>query len=224
MPVYSGIYEDRAGREDIHFASDGHELRTTLRGVDFAGGSFDGLSAGDPQAARAQGLALNGDELCDCTIHCAIPVAVGRDHPDLEDIAAVLQAATTLGKPAAHGGIDQLRLELILRYDDPAGTAFARKARCDGDFEEALESLRKKMPTGYFLRICYNCDLSDYFYAGRGSFGELICFRNRATEYLRVTDKLSYMNLFDGRHHEFVQETHLCSQYKRRQPDRGYRG
>jgi hypothetical protein len=212
---YEGTYSDARGREVIAFLNDGETLRTTIRGVEFAGSDFDGMSPVDSSANLA-GFTLNRGELCDCSFAFDIPVPVivesseasGRLHVELE-----------LGRPAPNGGIDRERLQLTLEYGDER----VASSGASGWFEDELAQVQRQLPQSVFIKACINCLFSDYSPYGHGLYGQMMCFRNIKAEYLQVKSKRGFFSIH-GREDRLVQETYLCSEFSRRISGTGYRG
>jgi len=215
--TYPGIYTDQSGSVPITIRNDGRVLRTKIRGVDFWGYDFDGLSPEEstPAEELASFTFQHGD-LCSCIIECDIPIPVvaggeiaeGRLHVRLE-----------LGEPTDRGGIDREALSLLLLV---GGNTFTGSGR-SGWFEDELLELQAGLPEGTYIKACINCAFSDYSPYGHGLFGNLACFRDNKEEYLAVTTKADIFRVWDTRT-EYVQETYLCPEFRRRRPGTGYRG
>lgn len=228
---FSGTYQDRNGREIIVIESDGRRMRTNIRGVIFEGVSFDDFSLAPESSSGQRAIAgenfrFNGDTLCDCRIRIRIPVTVFRGETSVAINAsdAWLSVDLMLGVPADHGGIDGLELRLRLYHTGLSG--LRKKMYSSGrvdSFEDGLQKIQAELSPGHSLRLCFTCALSDYWPGGAALFGGLACFRNIPELYERVTDKQSLLKIFE-RHDGFVQETHVCSEFRPRAPGRGYRG
>ena len=129
-----------------------------------------------------------------------------------------------LGEPLPTGRIDGERLELRLTVNQQS---FCSKGDT-GWFEDELLGLQSQLPTGTFMKVCFNCAFSDYSPYGHGLFGNMICFRANKTGYLTMTsgedfDKGDYFAVLETVS-ETVQETYLCPEFERRTPETGYRG
>jgi len=59
---YQGTYSDARGQEIIAFLNDGKTLQTTIRGVEFSGPDFDGMSPVNG-SIDLMGFTLNHGEL-----------------------------------------------------------------------------------------------------------------------------------------------------------------
>jgi hypothetical protein len=212
---YDGTYTDAGGRDDIAFLNDGGTLRVTIRGVEFTGSDFDGLS---PVAGSTNlgGFALHRDALCACSFAFDIPVAMIVEG---SEISGRLRAELELGAPAPNGGIDREQLKLTLEYGDHRVTS----SGTSGWFEDELARIQEQLPEAVFIKACINCLFSDYSPYGHGLFGGMMCFRNMKGEYLRVKSKRDFLAIH-GRQERFVQETYLCPEFSRRVAGTGYRG
>ncbi|ALN83201.1 hypothetical protein LA76x_5099 [Lysobacter antibioticus] len=220
--IHPGTYRDKHGEEPLQFRNDGSELRTTIRGVDFAGSDFDMLEAvaGTPEH-RLASFSLNRGDLCECrfTVDIALPVAMPAANGSQTTVIGTVQATIELGATSSDGRLDSQRLRLRLAF---AGSDFVSAGTGDL-FELELLDLQRQLPEGVYLKACINCLYSDYSPYGQASFGSMLCFRNIKDEYLRVTSKNEFWAVH-GRHDRLVQETYLCGQFARRRPGTGYRG
>lgn len=220
--IYPGTYRDRHGHETLWIRNDGRVLRTTIRGVDFAGGDFDMLeaAAGTPED-RLGSFSLHRGDLCACrltmdmTLPVAMPGASGAGTIEM----GIVRATIDLGVPKSNGQLDGQRLALTLVL---AESEFVSAGSSDL-FELELLDLQRQLPEGVYLKACINCLYSDYSPYGQRGFGSMLCFRNIKDEYLRVTSKNEFWAVH-GRHDREVQETYLCEQFARRVPGTGYRG
>ncbi|NUP07554.1 MAG: hypothetical protein HOW73_16015 [Polyangiaceae bacterium] len=215
--VYEATFEDARGPETTQIHNDGAELRVSLRGVDFVGSDFDGLSPIETHLERARALfTLQHDCLCSCRLQWVMPLAIEYRG---EIGTALLAATLDLGDPTPNGGISSEVLALELRT--PVGTT--RSSGHSGWFEDEMLELEKALAGAAHIRSCITCAYADYSPCGHGLFGSLACFRGVKDEYLRVSDKAGIFAIWQ-RLTEFVQETYLCEQFRRRVPGSGYRG
>ena len=165
---WAGWYRDRQGSDAVILTTDGQQLRLRVRGVDFEGGSFDGLR---PVAAgpAEQGLfALTDGVLGDCVLEWDLPFPLMAEGVERQ---ATLSCLLSLRRPDPY-------LYLELRF---GGAAFGSQ-RAESDFGSALATIQRELPPGVHLRTCIACAFSDYFPApdrGRGLSGGLACFRGR---------------------------------------------
>jgi hypothetical protein len=215
--IYEGRYRDRFGEAPLTIRNDGRELRASVRGVEFRGRDFDGLSPaeGTPEEKLASFILHHGD-LCACTIECDIPVPVVFAGEARE---GTLHVSLELGEPRADGRLDRetLRLSLLV-----GGGLFEGSGR-SGWFEDELLEIQAALPEGAYVKACINCAFSDYSPYGHGLFGWLACFRDNKDEYLSVRSKADLFRVWDTLT-ELVQETYLCAEFRRRRPGSGYRG
>lgn len=216
MDHYPTTFSDAHGSEMTTIANDGATLRVTLRGIEFVGLDFDSLEPTDATQEQLTCFTLNQGCLCSCRIECRIPVSV-QDRGRLVDGA--LSVELVLGDPAPNGALEREQLRIVLEHDSRRFVGPGNS----GWFEEELLGIQTQLPEGVFLKACINCLYSDYSPFGHGLFGCMMCFRNLKSEYLRVTTKTEFWSVH-GREDRFVQETYLCSEFKRRIPGTGYRG
>jgi len=215
--TYRATFEDARGQEVAEIHNDGTELSISLRGVDFVGGDFDGLSPVSDQLERARSLfTLQHDAVCACKIDWSMPLEVENAN---QRSSASLWASLVLGDPLPNGGLSHETLILELR------TPFAtmRSSGKSGWFEDELLELSAKLGDGGRIRSCITCAYSDYSPYGHGLFGNLACFRDIKTEYAQVKSKAGIFEVWN-RMTEYVQETYLCEQFAQRVPGTGYRG
>ncbi|MER5204426.1 DUF6304 family protein [Streptomyces sp. NPDC002825] len=121
--VWTGWYRDRSGAEAIVITADGRRVATRIRGVEYAGESFAALVA-----AEGSDAALTG-----CVLEWDLPLPVVVDGAAQQ---ATLACLLTLGERAD--------LSLTLHY---GGAAF-EACVAGGDFEGALERVRRQLPPG----------------------------------------------------------------------------
>ncbi|MFC8272655.1 DUF6304 family protein [Streptomyces sp. NPDC057271] len=124
--VWTGWYRDRSGAEAIVITVDGRQVSARIRGVEYTGASFAALRAGE--AAEKGGEALTG-----CVLEWDLPLPVVVDGAAQQ---ATLSCLLALGERAD--------LSLTLHY---GGTAY-ESGIAGGDFEEALDRVRRQLPEG----------------------------------------------------------------------------
>ncbi|MFF8608514.1 DUF6304 family protein [Streptomyces sp. NPDC015346] len=124
--VWTGWYRDRSGAEAIVITASGSRVSTRIRGIEYTGASFAALCAAG--AAEEGGEALTG-----CVLEWDLPLPVVMDGRTEQ---ATLSCLLTLG--------ERVDLSLTLHY---AGAAFA-SGIAGGDFEEALERVKRQLPAG----------------------------------------------------------------------------
>src|SRR6266481_7816114 len=99
---YDGTYSDARGRDVIAFLNDGETLRTTIRGVEFAGPDFDGLSPVG-SSSDLERFTLNHGEMCACSFAFDIPVPVIIEE---SEVSGRLHVELELGAPVPSGGLE----------------------------------------------------------------------------------------------------------------------
>lgn len=219
---YKAIYSDSYGEEETSIHNDGKTLRMILREVEFSSQFFEDWepAAETPFDLLAKfSLHPKFNELVDFRLKCSLPLAVRSSG---QNKTAELLVDLNLGSPAPNGGVDFEHLRLKLKTESGVFESDSNLQYCD--FEEALLSIRSKLPDELKLKCCFNCDFSDYSPYGHSLFNSnFACFREKKKEYRAVKDKSDLFNIWDEMT-EFVQETHLCSEFRYRVKDRGYRG
>ena len=211
---YQGTYSDARGQEIIAFLNDGKTLRTTIRGVEFSGPDFDGMSPVNG-SIDLMGFTLNHGELCACLLAFNVPVPVIAQG---SEVSGVLRVQLELGASAPNGGIDRERLVIVLEYDEHR---VASSGSSGGFFCDELADIERQLPESVYIKACINCLFSGYNPGGHGLYGGMMCFRNIKSEYLQVKSKRDFFSIV-GRQDRFVQETYLCSEFSRRVPGMGY--
>ncbi|WP_030688763.1 DUF6304 family protein [Streptomyces globisporus] len=121
--VWTGWYRDRSGAEAIVITADGRRVTTRIRGIEYTGEGFAALGAADE----------GGQVLTGCVLEWDLPLPVVVDGAAQQ---ATLACLLTLGERAD--------LSLTLHY---GGAAF-EACVAGGDFEEALERVRRQLPPG----------------------------------------------------------------------------
>ena len=215
---YDASFEDARGVEKAQIHNAGHELRLSLRGVDFCGDDFDGFVPIPEHLDRAKPLFTLSyfDELCSCRLEWIMPLPVEVKG---QALTWPLKATLTLGNPAPNRGIDSETLALELTI--PRGVLRSRGD--SGWFEDELLDLERQLRPEARIRSCITCAFSDYNPAGHGLFGSLACFREVKDEYVHTRTKREVFAVWD-RLTEYVQETYSCEEWQARIPDTGYRG
>ena len=217
--AYPACYRDRFGEVATTLYNDGKQLRMSLRGVEFTGGSLDDwepAAHADATLLQSFTFMLSGRELCEYTLEFDMPIPVVFQ---TERLQGTLHVLLTLGAATSNGGTDRETLFLRLTVGD---SSFASQGKV-GWFEDELLDIQRQLPEGMYMYICFCCAYSDYHPVGNGLFGGLGCFRNKKQEYLAVSSKFELMDLW-GANVENVQETYRCPEFERRTPGTGYRG
>ena len=213
---YPVTYRDRTGEVRTTIRNDGGTLSVQLRGVAFRGVGFDALEpcGGDPAVLSTFTLAAGA--LCGCTLDFVTPLpAEGPGGVQFGTLFAHLE----LGNPLPNGVVDRELLVLTLALGSDRFTSRGMS----GWFEDELLDIQKQLPAGTFMRACINCAFSDYRPVGHGLSGGLACFRDNKDVYLAVQSKSDLFRVWSTRT-EFVQETYVCPEFRRRTPGAGYRG
>ncbi len=148
---YPALYHDDSGEVTTTIENDGKELRMELRGVKFSGMCLDDWAT-DADISQLQAFTFHRNELCDYLLEFSMPLRVVFLD---EQIEGKLHARSTLGRPAANGGVDREELHLALTV---ANFSFVSK-RKSGDFETELLDINEQLPTGMYIKICLFCVL-----------------------------------------------------------------
>ncbi len=229
--IYSVKYEDKFGVESTAIVNDGKVLGLTLRGAEFSGHNFHSFEISqDTDDSKAKQFNLFADNLCGYSMDCQIPVWLVNSEGEIQ---TVLHAHIEYGEPVdgrtrfhhsngteleVNQQIDLETLELKIEYQ---GRTYISSGKNQyNSFDEQLVELRNGLPSGVYLKTCWNCAFFDYHPAGSGNFGDLACFRNTKAEYGQVKDKKALMHLWNKRA-ESVQEIYLCPEFEKRQPGIG---
>lgn len=208
--VCAARFEDAFGEVESVVTIDGSSIILRVRGVDFATYvDFDF----EPQlllneASRQQFLWEAGTYLRDFSLSFSLTVPVTSEEGTvLSRIEFVLERGSN--SMAA-------KTTLTLHWADVAYTVSANY----NELECLLNELAKLLPSGVYLRNCYNCLYSDYSPSGKSGFGDMECHRREKAAYLLVKTKQDYFRL---RNVERVQETYLCPEWEKRVAGTGYR-
>ncbi|MFF4173389.1 DUF6304 family protein [Streptomyces sp. NPDC001744] len=119
--VWTGWYRDRSGAEAIVITADGRRVAVRVRGTEYTGESFASLGTAD------------GQTLTGCVLEWDLPLPVVLDGATQQ---ATLSCLLTLG--------ERPDLSLTLHC---GGAAF-EACVAGGDFEGALERVRRQLPPG----------------------------------------------------------------------------
>jgi hypothetical protein len=206
---YYGTYSDSRGSDVIDFLNDGETLRVTIRGVEFAGNDFDGLSPVGRDAVLEGFTLSHFAELCACSFAFEIPIPVISEGGE---VLAKLHVDLELGAPRSNGGISKLLLKSTLEY---GRHRVVSSGRSGGFFDQELTEIQRQMPQSAFIKSCINCLFSGYAPGGHPLFGGMMCFRNIKDEYLQVKSKQDFFALSQPRE-RLVQETYLCPEFSTR--------
>ena len=220
--VYPARYRDCFGEEGTTILNDGETLTMVVRGIQFQGNDFDSFEPRDTaDPTQLSSFTFSHGSLCSCMIEADVPVLVVTPSGIVDGL---LTFELELGEPLPTGRIDGERVKLRLSVNQQS---FCSKGYT-GWFEDELLGLQSQLPTGTFMKVCFNCAFSDYSPYGHGLFGNMICFRANKTGYLTMPsgedfEKNDYFAVMETVS-ENVQETYLCPEFERRTPGTGYRG
>jgi hypothetical protein len=222
--TYPAQYTDEFGTEATIIINNGSSLKMTLRGVDFSGKDFHSFKIQSTINDKNSKFNLFADELCGYFIDCQIPILIV--HND-EESQALLYVYIEYGRPAEvvspvktnlenNLGIVVETMRLEIEYQGKTYSSSGENSY--STFDEQLTELKDVLPHNFYLKICWNCSLSDYHvFAGSGVFGNLGCFRYAKNEYREVKNKFDFVALWEKQAIK-VQEIHLCPEFEKRKP------
>lgn len=204
VTLYPTIYRDQHGEEQIIIESTGTNLRAVIRGVEFMGEMFDDFEPYDLTFPNLIPFTLDeGVWLSNCSFQCDIPIALV-----IESVVqkAILRAHIKLELREA-----ALMLELIC-----GDMRLISTGKSGGFFENELFDIHRQLPQDSYMKICISCAFSHYHPAGNGMFGCLGCFRDQKHAIRKVKTNADLLRWWDTKT-EYVQETHLCPEFEKRQ-------
>ena len=213
MPAsYPANYRDEFGAETITIFNDGQTLSLVLRGIEFKGNNFHSFNISqDTDLSKRNQFNLYSDELCGYSMDCDIPVwLVSND----ETLKTFVHVHVEYGKPEKESNITSEVLQLAIEYQGKVYKSDGKNLY--STFDEQLRDIKRDLPEGIYLKICWSCTFSDYLPSGSGMFGEMGCFRNIKDDYRKVKGKRALMSLWNNRAGD-VQEIYLCSEFEKRQ-------
>ncbi|WP_280444830.1 DUF6304 family protein [Nocardia brasiliensis] len=213
---FPGGYEDDRGAEPVEWriepdeapGSNGQfDLEAVIRGVRVRG-DLDDLIPDPADTNASENFSLDGrsGNLTRYTVTGELPCTV--------EISGTRRAVVIRFSFAPHPypGHDVMHLALTLD-----GAEY--ETDCDA-LETGLPRLADALPTGVSLVCCFTCLYSDYTPSAGPVMG-MTCYRDDKERYLAVGSK---HDIWKVRRTEYVPETYLCSEYRRRVPGTGYRG
>lgn len=209
-------YRDRGGQEVTTIVKEGRSLLMVVRGVEFRGDDFDSFEPANVTDPKLSGFRLSNGILCSCVLEVDFPVPIRSSDGDINGL---LTMTLDKGDPTWDGKIDRQELRLKLKL----GEEMFVSRRKSGWFEDELLDIQKQLPSQEYMKACINCAFSDYSPYGHGLSGDLACFRDNKQAYLLVSSKNGLFAIWNTMT-EFVQETYLCGEFRRRKPGAGYRG
>jgi hypothetical protein len=215
MWTYPARYRDAHSDAAMTIQNDGHNLRMVIRGVAFSGSTPDLLEPEDTSDGGLATFSLRENCLDACVIdwEMDIPIMDGTKF-----MTGKLFVYFELGGPNPPKGLADEIVRLTLTLEDKQYSS----SGSSGWFEDEMLELQRKLPQGVYIKACINCLYSDYSPFGHGVFGDMMCYRNKKEQYLKVRTKGDFFQL--GAAAEDVQETFLCPEFERRIPGTGYRG
>jgi hypothetical protein len=204
--TFPGSYEDDRGVEPLEWRvvptwpagwAPGFAVSTVIRGVRVRGGDFDVLLPRRREAAEGR-LRWDRVGLIECLLTGDLPVSV--ENGDVLRPAVVRFQLDLHQATRVRPGPGTLRLSCVL--DGVESVAV------DDWFEDGLRALEADLPAGVRLAACITCRHADYPPTGHGLSG-MRCHRDATEPYppgvrVPVTEE--------------VLETHLCTDFRRRQP------
>ncbi len=216
--VYPTRYSDKYGTDITEILNDGKELSIVIRGVEFKDTDFDSFKpVEETPPDKLKSFSLDSHQfLVDYKLECNIPILIGGNN---KTISCCLKMKLILGKLTSNNRVEEENLKLELACEKIR----IKSNGLSGYFEDEMLDIQKAFPAGYFLKCCFGCLYSDYNVAGHSLFGSMMCFRDNKEKYLAVKTKSEYIEIMDSMT-EFVQETYLCPEFKKRIPGTGYRG
>ncbi len=213
--IYPTIYRDALGEEQTVIENDGQTLRMVVRGVEFEGGGFDGLTAKTPEEALHAGFTLDSyHDLIAATLIFEVPmlvVAGVKAVPSVLTVHIDLEGAGPRVEADRHWSDPRMSLSVgDKQYSSSGGW---------GCFEMELLQIQRQLPSDAYMKCCFNCAFSGYNPYGNGLWG-MFCHRNHKVEYLRASTKVEWLQVPSA---GTVQEIYLCPEFQRWNGETGYR-
>ncbi|MCK8677370.1 DUF6304 family protein [Streptomyces lichenis] len=132
--VWTGWYRDRRGAEAIAITADGgRRIAIRVRGVEYTGSRLEALTADEENG----GLPLSG-----CVLEWDLPMPVILADGSVQP--ATLSCLLALGEALSDGSPERVDLQLTLHW----GGAAYESGLWGGDFEQALDRVRRQLPPG----------------------------------------------------------------------------
>lgn len=208
MRTYKVIFHDKFGTEKTEIHSDGSNLKTTLRGIDFEGDCFETLE-GKLDKEKFEYLEFEGYEGVGDLTNCKfiVDIIIKIEKKGIE-ISEILNAEITTGKDIGGSG-----LILILK----TGHSEYKTSKKFGFFEDALVDIQDQLPEDTKMKTCLSCKYAHYNPYGNGMFGGLYCFREMKEMVDEVNSKGTLFQMFEiaGKENKVfnVQETFDCEEH-----------
>ena len=108
--------------------------------------------------------------------------------------------------------VTQEALKLEIEYQ---GKTYKSSGK-NSDFEKQLKELENELPSDVYLKICFNCRLSEYP-PNIVNSSKLRCFKNAKSEFKKIKDKWAFIELWTEKGID-VDETYLCPEFEKRPP------
>lgn len=215
MDFYPAKYSDKNGTEVTIIRNDGKILRMDVRGVEFSGSDFESLHSDENTAVNELSLFTFNeyDQLGNFQLECEIPVKILEN--EIESVAVLNVLIEYKIKPHPITG-EVSKLLLTLKHKDNEFQSSMDWGNFEDTFGE-IESKLRNFSHKLRLKCCFGCKLSDYSVYGHSMFGDLICFKNHKEKFLSVKNQYDFYDLLEESL-EYVQETHLCSEFQTRYP------
>ncbi|WP_328536762.1 DUF6304 family protein [Streptomyces sp. NBC_00344] len=131
---WAGWYRDSHGSDALVISAVEQQLHTRIRGVDYAGASFDSLEPVD--GTRSEGVG----PLSDCVLEWDMPLPVVAADSTAQQ--ATLSCLLALRRPSTDLGV-------TLHY---GGTSYV-SGNDQGDFGAALALIQEQLPSGATLQV-----------------------------------------------------------------------
>ncbi|MDF1661913.1 MAG: DUF6304 family protein [Planctomycetota bacterium] len=213
---YPAFFADQFGSDQTYIENNGETLTMRVRGVRFTSEDFEDFEFAETvPVKKLEEFQIHQGSLCGFSLLCTIPMLVSFPEGDL---TAQLHVNLVVGQPNDRGNINDSDLAFQLICDD----LDIRTEKGHSSFEDGLNEINSRLPSGVYLRACYSCRYSDYHPVGESAFGHMACFRDNKEAYLKVKAKGELFKMWDTLS-LYVQETHVCPEFAKRLPNQFYR-
>lgn len=216
MKIYTATYQDKRGAEEVIFKSNGSELYTTIRGVNFSGGDFEQLTADkiDETLFDYEMFADGSGDITNFQLKITFPIQLYNSLTN-QVSTENLKALIVVGEYTTIEGLDHELNGLILTT---SFGEFVVQKKLEW-MEDALIMLQNQLPKHIYIKTCLSCKFSNYHPVGNGMFGSMCCFKNFKNELEQVSSKYDLMDLWTDERIKnqslfFVQETFYCDEHQ----------
>lgn len=216
MRQYKATYQDKRGTEDIIIKSDGSELYTTIRGVDFYGGDFDQLTANtiDNINFDYQMFADGSGDITNFNLNITFPIQF-FDSTSNKTFTENLIANIIVGEYTTIDGVDH---EINCLNLNSSFGKFIVEKKLEW-MEDALIILQDQLPSNIYLKTCLSCKYSNYSPFGNGMFGSIYCFQKIKAKLQSLNDKTDLLDIWTKEAMDkgdifSVQETFDCKEHE----------